>query len=287
MMDTQKISIKQSLQQATKMIAQQLRLPHTEASIEARVLILHVLQKSHAWLICHDHQILSTIQANHLHNLLARRLEGEPIAYIVGYREFFGMLLKVSPATLIPRPDTEILVETALALIPANQTYQVVDLGTGSGAIGLAIAQQRPNCQVWATDFSQQALQIAEQNAQSLQQSNIHFKQGSWLEPLQSMRFHLIVSNPPYIAQHDAHLGQGDLRFEPLSALASGNDGLQDIRVIIQQSKQYLFDNGFLLLEHGFDQAQAIAEFAYQNHAKNVLHIKDLAGLDRVSQIQF
>lgn len=286
-MNTQKTSIEEALQQAMQIIAHTLQLPLAEARIEARVLILHTLQQSHAWLISHHHEILSESQAKDFQHLLARRLDGEPIAYILGYREFFGMRLKVSPATLIPRSDTEILVETALAIIPSQASLRIADLGTGSGAIALAIGLQRPDCLLWATDQSEQALQIAQENARLLQMNNIHFKQGAWFEPLSDMSFDLIVSNPPYIPQQDEHLKQGDLRFEPQSALASGEDGLDDIRLIIQHSKQHLSAYGYLLLEHGFDQAESVANIAYENNAKKVAHIKDLAGLNRVSQIQF
>ena len=286
-MNTQKITIEQALQQAAQKIISASGLPLAEARIEARTLLLHTLQQSHAWLISHGDDMLSERHGKDFHHVLARRLEGEPIAYILGYREFFGLQLKVSPATLIPRQDTEILVETALALIPSKNAWHIADLGTGSGAIALAIAHQRPDCQLWATDQSEEALTIAQENARLLQVNNTHFRHGSWFAPLTDLSFDLIVSNPPYIPQQDAHLTQGDLRFEPLSALASGHDGLDDIRSIIQQSKQHLSPHGFLLLEHGFDQAQAIANIAYENQASHVSHIKDLAGLDRVSQIQF
>ena len=298
-----------------------------EAKLEAQLLLEHVLNVNHAWLIAHaedelDHQSQTQFQ---LH--IERRTKGEPIAYILGEREFFGLTLKVTPDTLIPRSDTEIMVEIALEKIASlrhnrherhtdnakssfrqnsessdfktvcNKTLdsdfrrndgqvKVLDLGTGTGAIALAIAKHAPDTQVTAVDFSKGALLVAQQNAQNLNIHNVAFINSDWFNALQGQRHDVIVSNPPYIEGHDIHLNQGDLRFEPLSALASGDDGLHDIRHIISHAKQYLNSNGWLLIEHGYNQSGKVAGLMQQAQFNAIQHINDLAGIARVTIAQ-
>ena len=205
------------------------------------------------------------------------------MAYILGEREFFGLDFKVTPATLIPRPETELLVELALQRIPARGHFRVLDLGAGSGAIALSIAHARPEAEVVAVDASEAALQVARANAAHLGVHNASFRQSDWFAALDGQRFDLIVSNPPYVAAGDMHLGQGDVRFEPLSALASGPDGLDDIRCIIGEAVDHLEKNAWLMLEHGYDQASAVRALLQQNGFEEVYSVKDMAGIERVS----
>jgi release factor glutamine methyltransferase len=226
--------------------------------------------------------------------LLYRRLAGEPMAYILGCREFYGLDLLVTPDTLIPRPDTETLVEVALAKIPPNETTQnlsflpnaelaILDLGTGTGAIALAIAKNRPQTSVKAVEASYSALEVAKKNAQNLSINNIEFVLSNWFESLANQRFDVIVSNPPYIEEQDVHLTQGDLRFEPTSALASGADGLDDIRQIINDCLIYLNPQGWLMLEHGYNQAEQVSDLMADAGLINIETIKDLGNNDRVT----
>lgn len=254
-----------------------------EAKFEAQLLLQSVLKVNRAWLIAHDQDDLpAKIQAE-FEALLSRRLQGDPIAYILGSREFYGLALKVTPATLIPRPDTESLVEAALAKLSANTHYAVLDLGTGTGAVALAIAKSRPQAQVTATDASPEALQIAINNAKHLKIPNVRFILSDWFEALAGDQFDIIVSNPPYIAQNDPHLTQGDLRFEPISALASGVDGLDDIRHIIEHCLIYLKPQGWLMLEHGYDQAELVADLMAQTGLVDIATLKDLGNQHRVT----
>lgn len=251
--------------------------------IEIQCLLQHVLGVPRAYLLAHPEQTLSETQQQVYGELLQRRLHGVPIAHLLGEREFFGLNLKVTPATLIPRPDTELIVELALARIPQAQPYRVLDMGTGSGAIALAIAKHKPNAEVVAVDAAQDALAVAIKNARSLGVANVRFMQSDWFSALSGQHFDLIVSNPPYIASDDIHLTQGDLRFEPLSALASGADGLDDIRHIISAAPHHLTSNGWLLLEHGYDQARPVRELLGLRGFSEVFSEKDLSGIERVS----
>lgn len=259
------------------------KLSSDEAQLEARLLLQRVLNVNHAWLIAHADDTLTPEQYAAFDILLQRRLNGEPIAHILGAREFFGLNLKVTPDTLIPRPDTETLVEAALDKIPKTTQVQVLDLGTGTGAIALAIAKHRPHTDVVAVDFSESALMIAKENATNLAISNVNFIQSHWFSALDHQRFDMIVSNPPYIAENDPHLSQGDVRFEPKSALTSGADGLDDIRHIISRAPHYLKPNGWLLLEHGYNQSNAAAALLQQSHFNQIGHVLDLAGIQRVT----
>jgi release factor glutamine methyltransferase len=215
--------------------------------------------------------------------LLNRRLAGEPMAYILGSREFYGLELMVTPDTLIPRPDTETLVEATLAKILNDTNPSILDLGTGTGAIALAIAKNCPQVSVIAVDASNSALEVAKKNAQNLSISNIEFVISNWFENLTNQRFDVIVSNPPYIEQNDIHLSQGDLRFEPISALVSGADGLDDIRQIINDCLIYLNPQSWLILEHGYNQASQVADLMAEAGLTNIETIKDLSGNSRVT----
>lgn len=225
-----------------------------EAAREAELLLMHALGVSRAWLFAHSDEAVPAAARAVFRQLLQRRSVGEPIAYLLGQREFHGLMLKVSPATLIPRPETELLVDLALARLPRRAGLRVLDLGTGSGAIALALAQARPELQVFASDASADALQLAIANAQSLELQRVQFAQGNWWEPWAHEHFDLVLSNPPYIEDADPHLMQGDLRFEPRRALASGSDGFEDIRHILASAGDHLLPGGWLLFEHGHRQ---------------------------------
>lgn len=273
----------QTVQQCLLSARQQLAqcVPADEANIEAQLLLMHVLEVNRAWLIAHATDSLAAEPANAFQALLHRRLQGEPVAHILGTREFFGLTLKVTADTLIPRPDTETLVEAALQKI--HGAMRILDLGTGTGAIALAIAKHAPQCEIIAVDASAAALAVAQQNASSLQLHNVQCLQSNWFTALGPASFDLIVSNPPYIEADDPHLQQGDLRFEPLSALASGTNGLQDIRQIIAQAPAHLNAGGWLMLEHGYDQAEAVQQLLNAAGFKNVQSLKDLGDHLRVT----
>ncbi|HEY0664739.1 MAG TPA: GTP 3',8-cyclase MoaA [Gallionella sp.] len=253
------------------------------ARIEVQMLLQEVLQVNRAWLITYAGQPLEGEQLARYSGLLERRIKGEPIAYILGVREFYGLDFEVSPATLIPRQDTELLVEQALRRIPQAGMCRVLDLGTGSGAIALSIAHARTGASVVAVDASAEALAVAQRNVQRLGLRNVHLLRSDWFSTLQGERFDVIVSNPPYVADGDAHLAQGDLRFEPRSALASGTDGLDDIRRIIAQAGVHLNLGGSLLFEHGYDQAEAVRALLAQAGFGEVFSERDLSGIERVS----
>ena len=277
------MQIGEAVHQAAQLIQNQLALESAEASFEANLLCQQVFGVNRAWLISHQNDALKVNQQEAFEALVQRRLSGEPIAYILGSREFYGLQLKTTSATLIPRPDTETLVEAALTKISQNSNLDVLDLGTGTGAVALAIAKNRPHCKVRAVDASSSALSVALDNAQFLKLENVRLLESNWFSNLQNEKFDVIVSNPPYIAQDDVHLKQGDLRFEPISALASGVDGLDDIRKIIQDAPEYLNPNGWLMLEHGYDQANAVAALLNARGFSKVAHAKDIAGTLRVT----
>ncbi|HET9031802.1 MAG TPA: peptide chain release factor N(5)-glutamine methyltransferase [Dokdonella sp.] len=250
---------------------------------EAEILLGHVLQRDRAWLFTHADFVPDSEQAKRFQDLLEARLRGEPVAYLIGRRGFWTLDLEVTPDVLIPRPETELLVELALERIPLDGEFRVADLGTGSGAIALAIASERPRARILATDASASALAVARANAERLGISNVEFAEGNWCEALGSRRFDLIVSNPPYIAADDVHLGQGDLRHEPASALASGADGLDAIRSIVDAAPRHLVNQGWLLLEHGYEQGQAVRSLLQQYGLEKVQTWSDVSGHDRTS----
>lgn len=253
------------------------------ARLDAELLLCHVLRVNRSWLYARPDKSLEPAQQDRFDELVARRAGGEPIAHILGEREFWSLTLQVTPDTLIPRPDTELLVEQALRLLPEDAAVKVADLGTGSGAIALAIARERPRCRVVATDLSAAALAVAQANATRNQIANVEFRHGRWSEALGSERFDLIVSNPPYIAEDDPHLAQGDVRFEPRSALVSGRDGLDDIRQIAREVRACLQNDGWLLLEHGFEQGGKVRAILQGNGYEQVTTWCDLARHERVT----
>ena len=253
------------------------------AARDVELLLGHALGKDRAWIYAHGDDALPVEGALRFHALLMRRAAGEPIAYILGRREFWSLDLKVGPDVLIPRPETELLVELALQRIPQTAQVDIADLGTGSGAIALAIARERPQARVLATDASSAALAVAQENAGHLGIGNIEFAQGDWCAAIGERRVGLIVSNPPYIAQADAHLEQGDLRFEPRTALASGADGLDAIRSIVIAAPAHLQAGGWLLFEHGHDQGSAARDLLAQNEFVEIFTALDLEQRERVS----
>lgn len=247
------------------------------------MLLQAVLKVPRAYLLAHPERALNEAEQSAYHALLHRRLAGEPMAHILGEREFFGLNLKVTPATLIPRPETELLVELALQKLSPHPGMRVLDLGTGTGAIALAIAHTRPDVEVVAVDASPAALEVARENARRLGAGNVSFEQSDWFSALGGNRFDLIVSNPPYIATRDEHLLRGDVRFEPMTALVSGVDGLDDIRRIAIRAKDFLRPGGWLLLEHGYDQASHVREMLLQSDYLSIFSARDLAGIERAS----
>lgn len=250
---------------------------------DAEVLLADAIGQGRSWLFAHAHDTVPSAAIERFESMWQRRLAGEPVAYLTGRRGFWTLDLEVGPATLIPRPETEVLVELALARVPAGQPARIADLGTGSGAIALAIARERPHAQLIATDASEAALDVARRNASTHRIANVEFRGGDWFGPLQGECFALIASNPPYIADGDPHLGEGDLRFEPDSALSSGADGLDAIRAIVADAGAHLDAGGWLLLEHGWDQGDAVRGLLVEAGFLEVETARDLEGRERVS----
>ena len=271
------ITIKQALRMASHAIA-----GSDTVQLDAELLLAAVLGKSRTYLYTWPEQVLSPSERSYFESVLERRVMGEPVAYILGTRDFWTLTLRVNRHVLIPRPETELLVETALALVTTQEAC-IADIGTGSGAIALAIASERPVWKVVATDMSGDALTVASDNASQLNIVNVEFRQGSWCDALPPQLFDLIVSNPPYIDAADAHLTRGDLRFEPRSALVAADDGLADIRTLCSQAPQRLKPGGWLLLEHGWTQGPTVAAILQSSGLEAVRTLKDLNGNDRVS----
>jgi release factor glutamine methyltransferase len=276
-------SVATLLTDAAQRIAAALKLDKREARIEARVLVSNALKVDHAWLIAHDRDTPPPDQQNHIESLIVRRTGGEPVAYILGEREFFGMNFAVTPAVLIPRPETELLVEAALQRLPENTACRILDFGTGSGAVAIALALKRPLAEIWAVEASPDALTIAEENVRLLNATNVHCIAGNWYETSSVKNFDIIVSNPPYIGVADPHLTSGDLRFEPRQALASGIDGLDDLRQIIAGAPAHLAEGGWLLLEHGWNQADSVRELMAKSCFIHIECLHDLTGHGRVT----
>ncbi|PLY47045.1 peptide chain release factor N(5)-glutamine methyltransferase [Lelliottia sp. F153] len=249
---------------------------------DAEILLEHVTGKARTYLLAFGETLLTPEQEAQLAALLARRKTGEPVAHLTGEREFWSLPLYVSAATLIPRPDTECLVEQALARLP-DGPCRILDLGTGTGAIALALASERPDCLVTAVDVMPDAVALAQRNLARLGFSNVQINQSSWFSALAQHTFEMIVSNPPYIDEHDPHLSQGDVRFEPLTALVAANDGLADIEHIITTSREHLVPGGWLLLEHGWTQGAAVrALFSAAGYA-SVETCRDYGGNERLT----
>lgn len=266
-------------------LAQRLQAAHAQglARVDAQLLLMWSLGRDphdRAWLLAHDDQVLPEVAAARWHTALQRRLDGEPVAYILGEQAFFGLNLRVGPGVLVPRPDTETLVQWALDTWVDAPGLRCWDVGTGSGAIALALCQHRPQWALTASDLSIEALQVAQANAARLG-LNVRWAQGPWLDAVRGERFDLIVSNPPYIAEGDPHLSA--LRHEPLCALTAGKDGLDDLRTLVAQAPGHLSAGGWLLLEHGHDQAKSVRDLLTQTGFVCVNSRKDLAGIERCS----
>ena len=289
-MPESQLSIVQTLEFGVK------QLPYSDtAKLDCEILLLKVLNKNlpnlhtKTWLLTWPEKTLSPEQAQQFNHYIELRASGIPIAYITGEKDFWTFSLEISPATLIPRPETELLVECALEKIPAIKKTHVLDLGTGSGAIALAIASERKNCHVLATDISQAALSIAQKNAAKLALDNIHFRQSHWFDSIvqtSTSKFDIIVSNPPYIAEDDPLLAADVRKYEPSQALISNDNGLSDINQIIQNSLAYLSPQGWLLFEHGYAQADAVQALLKQNGFTDISTIEDLNQHPRVTMAQ-
>ena len=250
---------------------------------EAALLLAHVLQRSRGWLFAHAGDAVAEADAMAYDTLLARRERGEPVAYLCGRRGFWTLDLAVTPDTLIPRPETELLVELALARLPPSGEARIADLGTGSGAIALALASERPRARVVATDASAAALEVARGNARRLGLGNVEFREGDWFGALPDARFDVVASNPPYIAEDDPHLARGDLRHEPPAALASGSDGLDAIRRIVADAPAHLSPGGWLLVEHGWTQGASVRGLMQAAGLSAVSTHRDLEDRDRIT----
>ena len=276
------MNVAQLLDRAIVQIAAATGLERREARLEARVLAAHAWSVDPAWLIAHDTDSVTPARRTAFETLVACRQAGTPIAHLVGTREFYGRTFEVSADVLIPRPDTELLVELALARIPSDRCVTVLDLGTGSGCIALTLALERPLARVTAVDRSAAALDVARRNALLLGAS-VDFVTSDWFAALGDRQFDLIVSNPPYVARSDAHLLRGDVRFDPLSALVAGSDGLDDLRQLTAAAPAHLRPGGWLLLEHGYNQADHVRVLLQNNAFRNTSDWCDLGGMPRVS----
>ncbi|WP_239739609.1 peptide chain release factor N(5)-glutamine methyltransferase [Proteus penneri] len=249
---------------------------------DAEILLGHVTQRARTYLVAFNETLLSQDELTQLSQLLTRRIKGEPIAYLVGEREFWSLPLKVSPATLIPRPDTECLVEQALEKLP-TEPITILDLGTGTGAIALAMASERPDCHIIGVDFQAEAVALAQENATRLALNNTEFMESCWFSSLSGYQFGMIISNPPYIDENDEHIHQGDVRFEPLTALVAGNNGFADIEIIIETARQFLTDKGWVLLEHGWQQGEGVRKIFTDKGYCCVETFRDYGGNERVT----
>ncbi len=256
-------------------------------AIDAEALLSFILNKNRSYFRAWPERKIEPTQWQQFQRLLERRQQGEPLAYIIGSREFWSLNLRVTPATLIPRPDTEILVEEALRLIPEDADWHIADLGTGSGAIALAIANERPNCTLVASDISTEALAVAKQNAIELRINNVEFRLGNWGEVLKAGElFQLIAANPPYVNRDDKHLEEDGLPFEPINALTPGLDGLSSIRIIADQVKKHLINPAWLLLEHGYDQGGAVRTLLQKQNYDNANTLRDFGNNERMTRAQ-
>ena len=252
-----------------------------DARLDSQVLLAYALNVSRTWLFTWPDKALDGATLTAFSALIDERKSGTPIAYITGYRDFWSLRLKVTPDTLIPRADTELLVETALTLKNVEKPCDVIDLGTGTGAIALSLANECPSWRITATDINPETLAVAKENAQNLELT-VSFKESAWFDAI-SDRFDLIISNPPYIESDDPHLQQGDLRFEPAGALASGKDGLDDIRLLVKQALKHLKKDGYLLLEHGYQQADAVRNLMTKAGYTDIETHQDIEDRDRVT----
>lgn len=267
-------------------LAQQLTAVSESPRLDIEILLAHILQKERTFLFTWPETALTREQEDQFTAAFERRLGGEPVAHIIGQREFWSLPLFVNNTTLIPRPDTELLVETILNLFASdmhNQPRQVLDLGTGTGAIVLALAHEKKHWHCLGVDNQPDAVQLAQRNRDHLQLHNVTIRQSDWFTAVDQTDFDVIVSNPPYIAADDPHLQQGDVRFEPLSALVADNQGFRDIENIVQQAKHYLLPNGWLLIEHGYQQGLAVRKLFEQSGYAAIQTLSDLGGNERVT----
>jgi len=256
------------------------------ARLDAEVLLSTAIGCDRAYMVAHPAKLGDKSQLTHFDALLSRRQQGEPIAYILGQKEFWSLPIKTTSNTLIPRPETEHLVEQALARLPIESDALIFDLGTGSGAVAIAIAAERPDTKIIAVDLCAKALAVAEENASTLALYNISFLQGNWYTPLGDLRANLIVCNPPYVPDDDPHLDRGDIAHEPVLALRGGKDGMEEIEKIARGGKQHLQAKGSLIMEHGFDQGTAVQACLKAHGYLNIATTQDYSGLDRITQCQ-
>jgi release factor glutamine methyltransferase len=270
------------IQDVVSQATEQLALSSVSPRLDVELLLLYVLGKPRIYIYTYPDQFLTVQQLTAFRKLLLRRIAGEPIAYIIGHKEFWSQDLIVNKNVLIPRPETELLVELALKKYSAEEKIVCADLGTGSGAIAVALAVERPGWEIIATDKHQAALAVAQNNAQRLGVDNIKFYKGSWCRVLPRKKYNLIISNPPYIAKHDSHL-RSNIKFEPKQALVAGIDGLDAIRTIVKQAKSKLVKHGVLMLEHGYNQSAAVRQIMLDYCYADVVSHRDLAGHERVT----
>ena len=273
------MNIQQALQQAN----QDLSESSPSAMLDAQVLLSFVLRCNSAHLAAWPEKELSEEQQSHYLQLIQKRHQGSPVAHLTGQREFWSLNFSVNDSTLIPRPETETLIEYILAEFNHRETLKLLDMGTGTGAIAIAIAKEKPGWEIVASDISAEALKLARQNSEQHQTANITFIQSDWFENISADDFDIIVSNPPYIASDDPHLQQGDVRFEPLSALTSGPEGMDDIEQLCSQAADYLNNNGWLIIEHGYNQAQQVADCFAKNGFTMIGQQQDLSGHTRMT----
>ena len=265
------------------MAIERLDMVSDTAILDAEVLLCHCLQKNRSFLRAWPEHQPNTKQISCFQALIEQRLQGAPIAYLIGEREFWSRNFKVSPDVLIPRPDSELLIELSLDMLPFDKPCKIIDLGTGSGILAITLAAELPLAEVIATDLSLTALSVARQNAEQLGTCNVRFLQSHWLDEISDTGFDLVISNPPYIAEDDPHLSQGDVRFEPDSALVSDENGLKDIRLIAEQARRHLKIGGHLLVEHGYNQQAEVQAIIKALNYRQVETHADLSGNPRVT----
>jgi len=253
------------------------------ARLDAEILFCDVMQFERSRIYSHPEQIVPEDKSILFQSLIEQRQQGHPIAHLTGKKEFWSLEFAINEDTLIPRPETELLVETVLQMIPDDTTFNILDLGTGSGAIAIAIASERPNCKIFATDINTNTLAMAKKNAETHKIENIQFYLSDWYQNIPLQSFDLVVSNPPYIREDDEHLSQGDVRFEPELALVAGADGMQAINMILENAKQYLANDAYLLIEHGYDQKQLVQQAFLKQDFNQLKTFQDLSGQDRMT----
>lgn len=277
------MNIQYALQQANKILAK----TSPSASLDAQVLLTHILQCSTAHLVAWPEKDLSTEQEHKYQNFIKQRQQGIPVAHLTGSREFWSLNFLVNDSTLIPRPETETLIEFILDKFYNKKTLKLLDIGTGTGAIALSLAHEKPEWEIIGSDISAQAIQLANNNKKQMRINNCKFIHSDWFNDITTCNFDIIVSNPPYIANNDPHLFKGDVRFEPHSALTSGNTGMDDIITLCSQAKQYLKNNGYLIIEHGYNQETEVFDSFKSNGYNDITQRKDLSGLPRMTAGKF